>query len=116
MTEQLNSTDLNIPLSGCTTDYLSMTRWWYLDSAGKRGFGKARQGDTRSWRAGHAKVTKGAWRSMEETQKRPRVFRFHGEKGIKLSVYNEIRSWSKRSDGICCYRKQEALGRLTAEE
>ena len=53
---------------------------------------------------------------MEETQKRLRVFRFHGEKGIKLSVYNEIRSWSKRSDGICCYRKQEALSRLTAEE
>lgn len=53
---------------------------------------------------------------MGQTQRRPRVLRVHGEKGIKLSIHSEIRSWCKRSDDICCYRKQEALGRLTAEE
>ena len=44
------------------------------------------------------------------------VPRVHGEKGSKLSIHRESRSCCKRSGDICCYRKQEALGRPTAEE
>ena len=69
-----------------------MTRWWDLDSAGKGGFGKVRQGHTGSWGAGHTRITKETWLRHGTNPEKTQGPRVHGEKGSKLSIHRESRS------------------------